>query len=337
MDKGNSLSYLVPSVGDLLDSKISDENLNVEDGLSSQDDANLFLVASMAFLQRQLKKKLGMNDGEEENVKKGRTYSDMLLFETRNEGNRHRFFIRLKNTEKFDDIKRSETSIPDIVLSENQLLPYAKKPKLRLSRLFRNKSKTSKENKKSGVFGVFKKCPKVEAEKKLNVSEANSPGILMISNNQNTGSSYSLNSEWSKSIKSKCKETKADEQLLDILPTLNSARTRKSFRSNTCLSLDEDEENITPYESEMESVKVKKKSKYYKLKRQQSKLSVCLEDESESENECNNRKPKSKMSYNNFPDELKANLSPEVLQNIITQMIIYLEEKPAPDEETFCD
>lgn len=115
----------IRSISDLREFQNIYPDINIEDGICSPDDESLFLTSSLAFLHKQLLKKL-------DDEIKPKSYctaieSDLLILNSSR--NSDKIYIKLKDSEKFVNVLRSEASLPKKKLSIDQILPRAKKPK----------------------------------------------------------------------------------------------------------------------------------------------------------------------------------------------------------------
>lgn len=117
---------------------------NIENGLCRPDDENLFLTSSLAFLHKQLLRKM-----EQEIVSKQDSLETDLLILDSTDG-KEKVFIKLKNPNCFEETMKTETTIPSKKLHLNQILPKVKKNKAK-SALFR--SFVKKSNSRGGGCG----------------------------------------------------------------------------------------------------------------------------------------------------------------------------------------
>ncbi|KAF5299980.1 hypothetical protein FQA39_LY11353 [Lamprigera yunnana] len=121
--------YVPPSLEHLVNCRIDyPERNNVEDGLCCPQDTNIFLTASMSFLQHRLKQKLNDDLLDDKNHRK-RTYSNVLILENHPNSKQTKYYLKLKNIDRYDEIFRKEASMPSSALTLNQMLPQPKKPK----------------------------------------------------------------------------------------------------------------------------------------------------------------------------------------------------------------
>lgn len=365
--------------------------INVDDGLSAQDNET-FLIASMAFLQQHAKRKLGaskestsdISDDQAERKKFKRTYSNMLLFETPSiseNGQKERFYLKLKNSEKFLDVIKNETClVPSNILSQEQLLPAKVKNPKRFPKLFNSRSNISTKRKietltpRNSIFNLFRSG---RNKKFKNSSTTQVP--IIIDNKHDTKRVFEK--DWMSEISQKSQKSFKHKPELELISelsmsehnSLNKQNSNKKFSAKLSDSLttvekyilEDNEKDKVPNQSNNNKIKImsheyycvdKRREKYKRLSRPLSKISVCIEEEDEEDTDedyqFNNQKRKypstkekrdinmeekrsniertaSQISgFSNFSDELKANLTSEVLNSIISQMIVYLEDAP---------
>jgi len=269
----------IPSIYDLIKTKLdNDEILNIDDGLSSPENNQLFLLASMMFLQKQLYEKLGI-ETVDSNMK-NKLYSDMLLFEKSqtNQKDRERYYIRVKNSEKYDKIRKSEISIPDCSLSKDQILPQVKKqklkPKIFLSKIFKLKLKRNKSN-------LIDSSEDVESKSQVHGLRFGNKNNYFENNNEtfeNKIETYFENkNENYFENKNEDYFVKKNEMYSESM----SSRSEQSQESSMCArSINCDKSVIVLHKSINHDSSYKRN---VKLKEQSSKLSVCVEDESNTD------------------------------------------------------
>lgn len=143
-----------------------DSDINIEDGLSRPDDADVFLSASMAFLHQQLVKKMETDICRQKpRLQIAKKYSDLLIFESCSEKD-SKIYVKLKNVGKFDEVMKSEASVPQKKLSIHQILPKAKEPRnssnrTSLMQMFGKKSTGSLSRHSFSLFNLFRKSTKL--------------------------------------------------------------------------------------------------------------------------------------------------------------------------------
>lgn len=169
--------YVPPQIQNLLQYPVG-EDVNIEEGLCKPRDENSFLLSSIAFLQKQLIKKLDSKSQLNRDGDVNKRYSDLLLVESGQKFRRQKCFIRLPNLEKFDKVLRSEASIPEKILSNTQILPLPKKSKstkLSLVNFFkqRDEDEDTVPRKSSSVFNIFRKSSTSTKASDSNVSSFN--------------------------------------------------------------------------------------------------------------------------------------------------------------------
>lgn len=103
----------------------------IEEGLITPQDQQVFLSASLAFLQKKLQDKI-----EEKRSNKSfscsneKSYSNLLVFEFNNGKSSERYFVRVNNKEKYEELLKEECTVSARKkLSFDQILPKPKKPK----------------------------------------------------------------------------------------------------------------------------------------------------------------------------------------------------------------
>lgn len=163
-----------------------DSDINIEDGLSRPDDADVFLSASMAFLHQQLAKKMETDfRSQKQRLHIGKKYSDLLIFESCTE-NDSKIYVKLKNVGKFDEVMKNEASIPRKKLSIHQILPKAKEPrnssnKNSLMQMFGKKSSSNLTRHSFSLFNLFRKSTKLISDSET-IAEENSFEIPLNNN-----------------------------------------------------------------------------------------------------------------------------------------------------------
>ncbi|KAK9744916.1 hypothetical protein QE152_g7438 [Popillia japonica] len=167
---------MLPPISNLLQYQIG-EDINIEQGLCTPNNENVFLLSSIAFLQKQLVRKLANDSKSKQDDDMNRRYSDLLLVESGQKSKRQKCFIRPPNMEKFDEMLKSEASLPDKTLSNTQILPLPKKnkgAKLSITNIFKQKSNTDMENflhkKSSSLFNIFRKNSNSAKSSESNIS-----------------------------------------------------------------------------------------------------------------------------------------------------------------------
>lgn len=172
----DEIQYMLPPISNLLQYQIG-EDINIEQGLCTPNNENVFLLSSIAFLQKQLVRKLANDSKSKQDDDMNRRYSDLLLVESGQKSKRQKCFIRPPNMEKFDEMLKSEASLPDKTLSNTQILPLPKKnkgAKLSITNIFKQKSNTDMENflhkKSSSLFNIFRKNSNSAKSSESNIS-----------------------------------------------------------------------------------------------------------------------------------------------------------------------
>lgn len=125
---------------------------NIEDGLCCPDDQILFLTASMSFLQTRLMKKLN-DEAVDKNVRQ-KTYSNLLILENNPKSKQTKYYLKLKNIDRYDKVLEKEASMPSSTLSLNQILPRPKKSKTIFKLV--QKMQINNENKSESTYNLFK-------------------------------------------------------------------------------------------------------------------------------------------------------------------------------------
>lgn len=112
---------------DLLKWPLRDGFYSVEDELANPKNPQVFLSASLAFLQKQFLSKINSEYETKTSSASNETkrYSDLLIFDF----NTERYFVRVKNVEKNYEMLQNEAKTPSRTLSLAQLIPSAKKPR----------------------------------------------------------------------------------------------------------------------------------------------------------------------------------------------------------------
>nr|XP_022905534.1 uncharacterized protein LOC111417477 isoform X3 [Onthophagus taurus] len=197
MAQKDSIQFVPPPLQHLLEYPIKDD-INIEDGLCKPENENLFLISSIAFLQKHLIKKFE----NEENLKKSidRKYSDLLIVESGQKYMRQKTYIKLVNIEKFDEILKNEASLPQNALSNTQLLPLPKKSKstkLIMSSIFKPKisystPSTITTKKSSTFFNIFKRSSSISTSLvPFNSIELDTEKIIVTTENEKTNNQSS--------------------------------------------------------------------------------------------------------------------------------------------------
>lgn len=108
---------------------------NIEECLITPPNQQVFLTASMAFLQKRLEDKLDEKQNISNNNKfigtaNNRNYSSLLVFELDNGISSDRYFVRVQNNEQYQEVLKRECTVSSREkLSLDQILPKPKKPK----------------------------------------------------------------------------------------------------------------------------------------------------------------------------------------------------------------
>lgn len=351
---------------DVLKFQLSRSISNIEDALTEAGDPELFLSASVAFLQRYIHNK--MTEPFQKPLPCDRdigSYSDLLIFDV----NEERCFVRVKNVEKYDRIMKKEAAIPSKALSLDQLLPKPKKAKKKRSSLlslFRNKTLSkisfpegSNLQRTLSIFTLFKRVPKIREGSKELVPIADSRTIAIDCRRSNISSESKITCSTSTSTSSLRELPSSFIKPISssTVITMNEHPIRKSTAicslklKNPGLSKEElDIINNLPghpksylkkslSETREYNKRSKRRSIYssssrdsnlsgLSLQRQaSSKLSVCMEDEFEEDEETLSRSDGSEYSCN-LTDEVKSNFSPEAIDIIMRRLIQYFEYNP---------
>lgn len=125
---------------------------NIEEGLSRPHDEGLFLTASVAFLHKQLLRRIE----DEVTQKNCDSITDLLIFDSQDGS--EKIYLPLKHVEVYEKVIKSECSIPKKKLSLNQIIPKVKKPKqvsYKMSRSCSPSSSASKIQKTRSLFTIF--------------------------------------------------------------------------------------------------------------------------------------------------------------------------------------
>lgn len=296
---------------------------SVEDNLLKPRDHQVLLSASVAFLQKRLQDKLEakISDKSQHN----RSYSNLLIFEISSGDYREKYYVRVKNTQKYDEIFERESRItPKSTLKLRQLLPKPKKPKSKDKRLrnlfgrsltnFKFTNVTAKKS--ASLFTIFKRNPS-PSRSDLGSTIASSiqleSDFLPVTESQSSVSGF-VKPERSKTFISRNGDAKPQTVLgpeeLEILRLIPSSQMANRLISDS-------------------SAIAMSNCSHGTLKQQSSKLSVCLEEaDEESEHENMDEEDEAGYSSCNLTDEVKSNFSPEALDVMMRRLLHYFEYSP---------
>lgn len=289
------------SISNLLQCPVRDD-VNIEEGLCKPQDENLFLLSSIAFLQKHLVKKLEnetkvIHDDEVE-----KRYSDLLLVESGQKFKRQKCFIRLPNMEKFDEVLKSEACLPQKLLSNTQLLPLPKKSrstKLSLTNIFKHKSCMEMENsvpkKSCSVFNIFRKSSTSTKSSETNVSSCETsthkinPDKYIIFDSEDyvrqsvcsLASLSSLKENIQQATRNECINTNTDEivrfqplshrqknlsdieeEILKVIPTETNLEIKKSINEKLRVSKSVSQSSLDSYRSSCDVKFVRKEDDF---------------------------------------------------------------------------
>lgn len=328
---------------------------SIEDGLLTPNNQQVFLTASMAFLQRKLQEK-NQKIGDNATTHSGnqRNYSNLLIFEVSNGTNIQRLFVRVKNDEKYDDIFKKESSVnPRGKLSFDQLLPRPRKSKPNnkgLMGLFKrnypeiNIIQEPVLKRSTSFFTVFKRSVR-------NPSQSDLSCVSCVSVQQeDTFETFKL-----PSATSQCSVVSGFEkpQRLECCESYHTVSSNNTSPSNmpqkTILRPDElDILRLIPSNpSKINGRNSHKKNKdgvpletrrisdsensqsCSGLRQRSSKLSVCLEDDEQDESDSDTALGVSNYGSCNLTDEVKSNFSTENLDVIMRRLMRYFGNSPA--------
>lgn len=315
----------------------------IEDDLLTPCNQQVFMSASMAFLQRKLQDKIEECAENTSRCDSERNYSNLLIFEVINGVRSQRLYVRVKNEDKYEEIfKKESTMSPNEKLSLKQLLPKPKKPKTQGKSLVgffkRNCSTVSlirapSLKKSSSLLTIFKKTTPLPSQTDLSCLSS-SIQLENIYESFRLPSTHSLESVVSAGFikpprqdsckfiqsyqpPSSCRSTQKTilrPEELEILRMIPSSPSKpkassKSGRDTQCNS--------------MNSLSSTCRSR---VKERSSKLSVCMEDDDE-EGESDSDMAFSVSHYGscNLTDEIKSNFSTEGLDIIMRRLMQYFE------------
>lgn len=103
---------------------------NIEFGLCRPRNEKLFLTASVAFLHKQLLRRLDDDQHSKCSKFNDQSETNLLLLESETG---QEIYISVKNANKFEEAIKQEARVPKNKLSLVQMLPKAKKPKTKFT------------------------------------------------------------------------------------------------------------------------------------------------------------------------------------------------------------
>lgn len=305
----------------------------IEDGLLTPNNQQVFLTASMAFLQRKLQGKIEeKGDNRTSDQGNQKNYSNLLIIELNRGKHTERFYVRVKNEDKYEQIFKKESAVsPNAKLRIDQLLPKPKKPKTQnkgLVGLFKrntscvNLIREPELKRSASFFTVFKRSTPNASQSCLSCVSCSSMQMENLFENfrlPHTPSQSSLVSSFTrpqqqqhnKTKKTLCRSNTTQKTVLgpEELEILRLIPSNPGKRENAL-----DSENS--FSSNCNS----------SVRQRSSKLSVCMEDEEESDNE--SAFDVSNYSSCNLTDEVKSNISTEALDIIMRRLMQYFEYSP---------
>lgn len=310
----------------------------IEDGLLTPDNQQVFLTASMAFLQRKLQGKIeekGDNGTSDQSNQKN--YSNLLIIELNRGKRTERFYVRVKNEDKYEQIFKKESSVsPNAKLRFDQLLPKPKKPKTQCKGLVRFFKRNSSDvnlihepvlKRSASVFTVFKRATPNPSQSCISCVSCSSVQMGNLFENFRLPPTPSQCSTVSGFIK-----PQNQEQCNKIRKSPHKSNTTQK----TLLGAEELEIlRLIPSSPGRQDDLLDSDSSFssncnYSVRKRSSKLSVCMESEEESDNE--SVFDVSNYGSCNLTDEVKSNFSTEALDVIMRRLMQYFEYSPLCSE-----
>lgn len=330
----------------------------IEDNLTTPENQQVFLNASLAFLQKKLEEKLNEkvnNDDFRRNNEK--SYSNLLIFEYKNGEISEKCFVRIKNEEKYEKILKKECTIsPEAKLSLEQIIPKPKKPKtenrslislLKRSALKINVPREPAAKKSASFLTIFKHITPNASRSNLSCASAislqtnayfknlklpSTPSDISVLSGfikpQRTESCCSYRSGKSNRSSYSKRSTRTRQNILshdeiEILHMIPQS-PRICQKHHHCDKQNSLKEYSVPMDCGDSVCSSSSNNGHNAVKKCPSKLSICIEEDEEGDEE-ENEGGISSYDSSNLTDEIKSNFSIEGLDVIMRRLIQYFE------------